>query len=154
MAVKGTPGLVDNKRRPKDLTGVRFGQLTALALTGNKVDSKPTWLLQCDCGGERVLSLSVIRRHLSGNIRLNCGDKSKHLDRWLHYPLTPSPYPDDAAAILTKYLHLTELNYRRIDSAVEDEKRDRLLRAAWIITYRRQHLFEVISELHSAANYQ
>lgn len=142
-------GLVDNNRRPFNIAGQKFGQLTAIALTGNKVANKPTWLLRCDCGGSREMSLTLIRNNQSGNIRLNCRDRSKHFDRYLEYPATPNPYPEEAGELLKKYLYLTELDYRQIDSEVEDEKRDRLLRAAWIIAYRRQQ-GEQISELHES----
>ncbi len=140
-------GLVDNKRRTLDITGQRFGELTAVALTGNKIKGKPAWLLKCDCGGTRDMSLTLIRHYQRENIRLNCRNKENHNDHWLHYPATPNPYPKEAGLLLKKYLHLTELDYEKIDSEVEDEKRDRLLRAAWIITYRRQQ-GEQISELH------
>jgi hypothetical protein len=135
-------GLVDNKRRPKDITGQRFGSLTAIALTGKKDEcNQPTWLLQCDCGNRCEMSLKRINR----GWKLNCGDKIHLPGSW--YPPTPQPYPKEAGELLVKYLHLTQLEYQQIDGAVEDEKRDRLLRAAWIITYRRWQ-GEEISELH------
>jgi hypothetical protein len=136
-------GLVDNKRRPKDITGQKFGNLTAIKLTGNKVGGKPTWLLHCNCGGTREMSLTRLSR---GN-KLNCGDAIHFPGSW--YPPTPKPYPQEAGEILKKYLHLTELQYDCVDSEVEDEKRDRLIRAAWIITYRRQQ-GENISDLHES----
>lgn len=135
----------DNNRRPKDITRKRFGSLIAVKLTGKKVCSKPTWLLQCDCGGYRELSLSHISALMNSNLRLNCGDKTKHPDKSLHYPPTPTPYPKEAGELLIKYLRLTELYYNQIDSEIEDDKRDSLLRAAWIITYRR-NAGEIISE--------
>jgi hypothetical protein len=142
-------GLVDNKRRPMDITGERFGTLTAVNLTGKKVNDKPTWLLRCDCGNVREMSLTMIRHYEYYGTRINCRSRSKHIDICLTYPVTPSPYPQEAGELLIKYLHLTELNYQKIDAAVEDEKRDRLIRAAWILTYRRS-LGEEISELHEA----
>lgn len=143
-------GLVDNKRRPLDISGQRFGSLRAIALTEKKDDrGKPTWIFQCDCGDESEISLSDIRRYEYGGTRINCGDRSKHPDKWLTYPPTPKPYPKEAGKLLVKYLPLTELEYQQIDSEVEDEKRDRLLRAAWIITYRRSR-GEEISELHES----
>ncbi|MDF5718175.1 MAG: hypothetical protein PUP93_30995 [Rhizonema sp. NSF051] len=140
-------GLVDNKRRSIDITGQRFGKLTAIALSGNYHHKKPTWLFQCDCGGNRELSLSFIRNYQREGIRINCGDRSSHPDKYLEYPATPSPYPQAAGDLLQKYLSLTELQYQKVDSAIEDEKRDRLLRAAWILVYRRQQ-GEDISKLH------
>lgn len=141
-------GLVDNNRRPLDISGQKFGTLQAIALTGKKdACGKPTWVLQCDCSNTREMSLSDIRRHEYSGIRINCGDRLKHPERWLTYPPTPSPYPIDAGKLLIKYLSLTQLKYQQIDSEIEDEKRDRLLRAAWIIVHRRS-CGEEISELH------
>lgn len=143
-------GLVDNKRRPQNITGQRFGSLTAIALTGKKdVYSKPTWLFQCNCGNTCLKSLSDIRRYEYNGTRINCGDKALHPERWLTYPPTPKPYPIDAANLVVKYLSLCELDYQQIDSEVEDAKRDRLLRAAWIIVYRRS-CGEEITELHES----
>lgn len=143
-------GLVDNKRRTLDISGQGFGNLQALGLTGKKdAYGKPTWLFQCSCGNTCQMSLSDIRRREYKGTRINCGERVKHPERWLTYPPTPKPYPKEAANLITKYLPLCELNYQQIDSAVEDEKRDRLLRAAWIITYRKS-CGEEISELHES----
>lgn len=143
-------GLVDNKRRPLDISGQRFGSLQALALTGLKnAHGKPTWVFQCDCGKFSRMSLSDIRRREYQGVRINCGDRTFHQDRWLTYPPTPKPYPKEAGELLVKYLPMTALKYQQIDSEVEDEKRDRLLRVAWIITYRRSR-GEEISELHES----
>ena len=143
-------GLIDNKRRPVDISGQKFGTLTAIALTGRKDKyKKPTWKFECDCGSIRELSFSRIGTYNYYDIRINCGDRTQHPERWLEYPPTPNPYPKEAGELLTKYLPLTELSYQQINAAVEDEKRDRLLRAAWILAYRRSQ-GEEISELHEA----
>lgn len=141
-------------RKPRDITGQRFGSLVAIALTGKKVHRKPTWLLQCDCGNTREMSLTDIRTYLRGNSKLNCYSWSSHPDKYLSYPANPNPYPSDAGKIVAKYLHLTrELcgqntlsanvapksnNTFKIDSACEDMRVELLLRASWIITYKRQ----------------
>lgn len=140
-------GLVITKK-PYDITGQKFGSLTALFLTGKKDKfNKPTWLMECTCGNARVLSYSILKTLLHSCVRINCGDKSKHPNNYLQYPPTPSPYPDAAAQLVTKYLKETECSFNDtfVDSAVEDEKRDSLIRAAWIITWRRS-LGEVIPE--------
>lgn len=141
-------GLVDNNRRPENIAGQRFGNLIAISLTGKKNSShKPTWLMQCDCGKTREMSLSHIRSVLKHGWQLNCADSINHPRRYNRYPLTPTPYPPAAGDLVIKYLHLTRLHYKQIDNAVEDDKRDRLIRAAWIITYRRQQ-GELITDLH------
>ncbi|MBD2364458.1 hypothetical protein H6G36_25350 [Anabaena minutissima FACHB-250] len=131
-----------------DIAGLRFGTLQAIKLTGKKdKNNQPTWLLQCDCGNLCEMSLKSMRLKKFKGIRINCRDRTKHPEHWLHYPPTPSPYPKEAGELLSKYLPLTEIDYQQIDSAVEDEKRDRLLRAAWILTYRRSQ-GEQLSELY------
>lgn len=138
----------DNNRRPVNIAGQKFGSLVALRLTGKKsTNGKPTWLFQCDCGNTREMPLGDAKSTLKNGYRLNCTDSSKHPDRHFRYPLTPTPYPEEAGKLVAKYLRLTELPYMQVDTAVEDEKRDRLLRAAWILTYRRNR-GEIISELH------
>jgi hypothetical protein len=143
-------GLIDNKRRPTEITGQKFGNLTATKLTGNKDNhNQPTWLLRCDCGNTCELSLKRLNQKQKYCLWVNCGDRSKHPEIYCWYPPTPNPYPKEAGELLIKYLHLTELPYPKIDSAVEDELRDRLIRTAWTITYRRQQ-GEEISERHES----
>jgi hypothetical protein len=135
-------------RKIQDITGRRFGNLQAIKLTGRRDQwGKPTWKLQCDCGNTCELSLRTLNHKQRYNLWLNCGDKAQHPENGCWYPPTPNPYPKEAGELLKKYLHLTELTYEQIKSAVEDEKRDRLLRAAWILTYRRS-LGEDFSELY------
>lgn len=134
-------------RKITDITGDRFGNLQAIRLTGNKDKyNQPTWLMQCDCGNTCESSLKRLTHKQSQCLWINCGDRTRHPEIDCSYPPTPNPYPKEAGLLLEKYLHLTELNYQKIDSAVEDEKRDRLIRACWIITYRRQQ-GEQLSEL-------
>lgn len=123
-------GWVDNKRIPDDITGQKFGSLTAIRLTGKKVKGQPTWLLECDCGKECEMS----KKRLGQGYRLNCGDLSHQPG--VHYPPTPNPYPEQAGAIVVKYLHLTHPKAPIFDSRIQDRRLDRLIRAAWILTYR------------------
>lgn len=141
-------GLIDNKRRPRDITGDRFGNLQAIKLTGKKdKNNQPTWLLRCDCGNTCEFPLKILNHKQRWNLWVNCGDRSRHPEIDCSYPPTPNPYPKEAGELLEKYLHLTELDFQKINSEIEDEKRDRLLRAAWILVYRRQQ-GEDISELY------
>lgn len=127
------------KREPYDLTDRKFGNLTAVKLTGRKDKSKkPTWLLKCDCGNYRELSYSKLGNMVKHGYRINCGNREKHIDRYLEYPPMPVPMPYDVGQLLVKYFKLVELPYSEIKSDIEDEKRDRLIRACWIVTYRRQ----------------
>lgn len=48
----------------KDLTGQRFGKLTALRKTGNNQYGCPMWLFQCECGKRKELrAQEVLRSH-------------------------------------------------------------------------------------------
>ncbi|MBN3946442.1 MAG: hypothetical protein HWQ38_08090 [Nostoc sp. NMS7] len=144
---RGKQILVDS-RRPIDIKRVRFGDLVAIALTGKKdLYNQPTWKLQCDCGNTCKISLKILNSKCKYNSNVNCGNRADHPENHCSYPPNPLPYPPEAGELLIKYLPLTELNYPLIDTAVEDEKRDRLLRAAWILAYRRSQ-GEEISELH------
>lgn len=61
-------------KKPIDLTGQNFGKLTAIKLVehgGAKSTCK--WLCKCDCGGERIVSVSDLRR---GAIT-DCGCKTR-----------------------------------------------------------------------------
>lgn len=140
---------VNRGKKVKDITGQKFGNLKALKLTGKRdKNNKPTWSFECDCGGTRELSYSRILSMERYVIRINCGNRQKHEERYLEYPPTPKPYPHAAGKLMEKYLYLCELiNYEKIDSEVQDEKRDRLLRACWILTYRREQ-GETLSEIY------
>ncbi|MBD5150214.1 MAG: hypothetical protein HDT18_07585 [Oscillibacter sp.] len=51
-----------------DLTGQRFGKLTALHPAEN-IGSRTTWLCQCDCGRQAV----VMTRYLRSGCTVSCG---------------------------------------------------------------------------------
>ena len=57
-----------HSRKKLDLTGQRFGRLTALRLAEN-VDGRTAWLCRCDCGREAV----VKTYHLRGGHVASCG---------------------------------------------------------------------------------
>jgi hypothetical protein len=123
-----------------DCTGQKFGRLTVLSkgpvVRDPKGHSRSLWNLRCDCGNE----IQLVRCNFD-----NCGADIHQ--PCVHYPPTPSPYPADAAAIAQKYLRLAKWHGPLNDSEIEDRRMDRLLRAAWIITYRRIS-GESISAIH------
>ena len=57
-----------------DLTGQKFGLLTALISDGKDSTGKTTWLCQCDCGNKKSITMLNLK---SGNSK-SCGCK-KHL---------------------------------------------------------------------------
>ena len=67
-------------RRRIDLTGERFGKLTAISPAEN-IGSKTTWLCRCDCGNELVLKTRYLR---AGKIK-SCADCRVVGPRGLHY---------------------------------------------------------------------
>lgn len=59
---------MEHSRRKLDLTGQRFGKLTALAPAG-KIGGRTAWLCRCECGREAVVTTRKLR---SGDTR-SCG---------------------------------------------------------------------------------
>lgn len=62
-------GCAGNLPRPKDITGQKFGRLTALERTVAKLDTAYLWLCRCDCG-EYV---SVAITNLTAGHTRSCG---------------------------------------------------------------------------------
>ena len=62
-----------HSRRKLDLTGQRFGMLTALRPAEN-VGRKTAWLCRCDCGNETV----VTTQRLRNGHRTSCGCDKTH----------------------------------------------------------------------------
>lgn len=63
--------------RKNDLTGMRFGSLTAAAPTGEKKNGYTVWLCRCDCGGE----IAVPSRYLKNGWTTDCGCREKEKRR-------------------------------------------------------------------------
>jgi len=53
----------------KDISGLKFGKLTAVEPTARRYDNKVVWKCRCDCGGERYTTPSLLA---SGNVS-SCG---------------------------------------------------------------------------------
>lgn len=53
-----------SRRMPVDLTGQRFGQLTVIDQAGYGAGVRPPrlWRVRCDCGVERILRTTRLRR--------------------------------------------------------------------------------------------
>lgn len=50
-------------RPPIDLSGQRFGSLTAISIAEHGGSHKPVkWLCKCDCGGEKIVDSQLLRR--------------------------------------------------------------------------------------------
>ena len=72
-------------RPPVDITGKRFGRLTALASTGHPdANGSILWKCRCDCGRELELSYNV----LTYTSQKSCGCQKKEHDQKLHTYLT------------------------------------------------------------------
>ncbi len=137
-----------SSRNSRDITNQRYGALIAVRLSGNKDKRKqPTWTMYCDCGNYAEFSIKDLNRMQRFNVRINCKDSTRHPENGLCYPPTPAPYHPEASILLKKYLPLVRSSGKLVNSAVEDEKIDILIRACWIVVYRRLFLGEEISEL-------
>lgn len=53
--------------RYEDLSGRRFGKLTAVAVAGGGDDGRTRWLCKCDCGGEKVVRASLLKGGVTGS---------------------------------------------------------------------------------------
>jgi len=63
--------------RYEDLTGRRFGRLTALSFAGLNENRNAVWKCRCDCGRE-VLALAI---NLKGGRTRSCGCLRRELTR-------------------------------------------------------------------------
>lgn len=75
-------------RQPRDITGERFGLLTAVRDVGSKPGCGRLWLCRCDCGGERIVPLGNLAREGSGSGVRSCGCRTRDgsLKRHPAYP--------------------------------------------------------------------
>jgi hypothetical protein len=129
-------GRVDNKRRPDNIQGQRFGNLVAVEMLPEVREwNSAIWRCQCDCGN----IVNFNRKRLNKGIRLNCGDKKNHKFYLKKYPESPSTLPEEVWKIVEQYLIFTKAEYKADfqSQAIEDEKFNRLLRAAFILYWRR-----------------
>jgi hypothetical protein len=126
---------VNNQRKPLDRTGQKVGNLLVISMVEGvrHQNNASIWECLCDCG----VTIYMDAKRLHKGIRANCGAAIHQPG--LKRPPTPSPYPEQAAEIVKTYLHLVNSKNREINinAEIEDERMDRLIRAAWIITYRR-----------------
>lgn len=60
--------------QPKDISGQRFGTLTAIEMVGSDSKNRALWKCVCDCGAIVIKLGSELR---SGHIK-SCGNRSKH----------------------------------------------------------------------------
>ncbi len=71
-------GCKTNRGRPKDITGQRFGRLTAVALTEQRNgQGAAIWRCQCDCGNETFVSYNEL---MYSSVR-SCGCQKKEHDQ-------------------------------------------------------------------------
>lgn len=56
-------------RKPLDLSGQIFGELTALYIVGKSRDNQMVWLCRCSCGADKRVS----SRHLRNGMVRSCG---------------------------------------------------------------------------------
>lgn len=64
-----------------DISGQRFGRLTALRIAGRMPSGRVIWLCRCDCGGELTTRSDVLRR----GVARSCGCLKKERPPHLHH---------------------------------------------------------------------
>ena len=112
-----------------DLTGRRFGSLTAVAPAEN-IGSRTAWLCRCDCGGERVVKTV----HLRAGKVTSCGCAKAARDEralGLHYV--------DGTCVEMLRKNTLRHNNKSGVTGVDWQKRDRRWRAS--ICFKGQRLF-------------
>ena len=63
----------------KDISGEKFGRLTAIRRDGYSKNNKPAWLCRCECGKEVTVSIYSL---LSGNTKsCGCFQRQRNIDR-------------------------------------------------------------------------
>ena len=129
-------------KKPVDILNQRFGNLLILDKTEYRDRNATVWRCLCDCGN---IILMCIRR-LNKGFRLNCGD-AVHMPGAKKYPPTPNVLPPVALETIARYLPLVSMTWQTdtIDTAVEEERMNRLERASWIVYYR-QATGEILSD--------
>lgn len=120
---------------PRDLTGQRFGELTVLQTVRGwntpKQRVRTSNKCRCDCG---VICWKTSSQ-LTTSKFLNCRGANHLIGA--RYPVMPSPMPDRVGELLREYALLIEQPwFALINQTVQDQKQERLMRAAWIICYR------------------
>jgi len=58
---KGCPYKKDRSGVFKDITGMKFGKLTALQRTGTAANGKAMWLCRCECGNTTTVNGTDLR---------------------------------------------------------------------------------------------
>jgi hypothetical protein len=71
--MKNQPKKKSKVVRREDIAGFKYNRLTALSFNYINKDRAAYWLFQCDCGNQKVISKSYVKR---GNIK-SCGCLSK-----------------------------------------------------------------------------
>lgn len=63
--------------RLQDLSGMRFGRLTAIKLSSKRSGRKTYWLCKCDCGREKTVRTDILKNGST----LSCGCLKKEQDK-------------------------------------------------------------------------
>ena len=94
--------------KPADLTGKKFGLLTALYRNGKNKEGRYMWRCKCECGNEYDVAASSLT---SGNTR-SCGCLQPKRARETHFKHGDSPYGKKATKLyivwggMKKQMHL------------------------------------------------
>ena len=65
-----------------DISGQRFGQLTAIEPSGIDLGRRITWLCQCDCGRKTVIRGTYLRK--GSTVNCGCDDRRIHIKHGKH----------------------------------------------------------------------
>ena len=77
--------------KPQDITGERFGELTAVALVGKDAHGHVRWQCSCKCGGTRIATINRLR---AGRVT-SCGcARGKYPRPGKRAAIVAAPLPD------------------------------------------------------------
>lgn len=102
----------NNIHKIKDITGEKFGRLTALFLVERKGD-KTLWLFKCDCGIEKIID----RHNVVGGYTVSCGcynkERAKEIGRLNKtHGLSQTRFYEKWAAIIGRTTNVKDKYYK------------------------------------------
>src|SRR6185437_10098898 len=98
-------------RQPLDLTGKRFGYLTVLRRTDERLENSIAWECRCDCGNVRLFAAKL----LTGRKRSSCGCRRSSARPRFEATCAKcgAGYQKSAWGISSPYCHLCRKENRR-----------------------------------------
>lgn len=75
-----------------DLTGQKFGKITAVSRAENNKGGRTMWLCNCDCGGQKIVSTKLLKNGESISCGCNWRVQNKNHASWRGYEEIPKDF--------------------------------------------------------------